>query len=204
MHRLYSRPMLVRNIFIICLYGLFLYLPLLWLAVAECGMAEEPPTTPEPVPVIPGPPPPPQEQILSPIPRQFDWMRREVLPNPLLQSLLGLQEFTGPLLMSVSLTEEYSDNFFQTERDHQDNYRTSLNIGTVYRMERGRSFISLANSISGNYDTVSDVANVPFANLSLNAGHQLPRLSLALSESFTRSDQPEDVSPTGIRRSGQR
>jgi hypothetical protein len=106
--------------------------------------------------------------------------------------------------MSVSLTEEYSDNFFQTERDHQDNYRTSLNIGTVYRMERGRSFISLANSISGNYDTVSDVANVPFANLSLNAGHQLPRLSLALSESFTRSDQPEDVSPTGIRRSGQR
>jgi Putative beta-barrel porin 2 len=181
-----------------------LLLVLLLAAAGECSDGEQAPSPVEPVLVVPGPPPPPQEQILSPIPKQFDWMRRGVLPNPLLQSLLGLREFTGRLLMSISLTEEYSDNFFQTERDRQDNYRTSLNIGTVYRLERGRSFISLANSISGTYDTASDMANVPFANLALNAGHQLPRLSLALSESFTRNDQPEEASPTGIRRAGQR
>jgi opacity protein-like surface antigen len=199
-----NRPMRTRNILIIGLGGLFLYLALLPVQVAECGAAEERPTSPESLPVIPGPPPAPQEQLLSPIPQQFDWMRREVLPNPLLQSLLGLQGVTGRLLITASLTEEYSDNFFQTAGDPQDNFRTSLNIGTVYHMDRGPSFMSLANSVSANYDTRLDVANIPFANLSLNVGHQLARLSLALSESLIRSDQPEDVSPTGIRRSGQK
>jgi hypothetical protein len=204
MHRLHTPLMRARNIVIIGLYALLLYPALLWLTVAEGGVAGQPPGAPEPLEAIPSPPPPPQEQILSPIPKQFDWMRREVRPNLLLQSLLGLQEVTGRLLLSVSVLEEYSDNFFQTESDREDNFRTGLNIGTIYRMERGRSFLSLANSISGTYDTVSNTANVPFVNLSLNAGHELPRLSLALSESFVRSDQPEQVSPSGIRRAGQK
>ena len=148
----------------------------------------------------PGPLPPPQEQLLTPIPRQFDWMRRTVRPNPVLESLLRLREVTPHLLMSISLTEEYSDNFFLSASDPQDVYRTSLNLGTVYRVESGRGFVSLANSIRGSYDAGAGQGTFAFANLSLNTGYELPRLSLSLSESFLRSDEPQDATPVGVQR----
>jgi opacity protein-like surface antigen len=168
--------------------------------MGECGEALQPPASAETVPVAPGPPRPPQEQILTPIPREFDWMRREVRPNPFLESLLRLREVTPHLLMSISLGEEYSDNFFLSESDPQDVYRTSLNLGTVYRLESERSFVSLANSIRGSYDAGAGQGTFAFANLSLNAGYQLSQLSVSLSESFIRSDEPEEATPAGVQR----
>jgi opacity protein-like surface antigen len=173
-------------------------LALLFVAVGSFVFAEEATVPPEPVPVAPGPPPSQHEQMLSPIPPQFDWMYREVRPNPLLEGLLALRERPGKLLMSVSLTEEYSDNFFLGERSREDEFRTAVNIGTVYRLEDRRSFLSLANTISATYAVRSELSNLGFANLSLNTGYQLPRLSLSLSESFIRSDDVEEVSPAGI------
>jgi opacity protein-like surface antigen len=166
----------------------------------ECGEVLQLPASAEPVPVAPGPLPPPQEQILTPIPTQFDWMRRTVRPNPFLESLLRLREVTPRLLMSISLVEEYSDNFFLQDRNRDAEYRTSLNLGTVYRVEGGRGFISLANSISGTYDARAKESNVPYVNLALNAGYELPRLSLSLSESFIRSDDVQDASSPAVRR----
>jgi hypothetical protein len=75
-----------------------------------------------------------------------------------------------------------------------------MNIGTVYRLESGRSFVSLANSVSARYEARSGENEIAFANLSLSAGHQLSRLSLALSDSFLRDDDPGRASPSGIRR----
>jgi opacity protein-like surface antigen len=184
----------------IYLWASLLFLALLLVPTGECGSPEQPPASGEPVPVAPGPLPPPQEQLLTPIPKQFDWMRREVRPNPFLESLLRLRRVTPRLLMSISLGEEYSDNFFLADRNPQEEYRTSLNIGTVYRLERGRGFVSLANLISGTYDARAGEGNVSYANLALNSGYQLPRLSLSLSESFIRSDQAEDATPTAIQR----
>jgi opacity protein-like surface antigen len=130
-------------------------------------------------------------------------MRREVRPNPFLESLLRLREVTPRLLMSISLIEEYSDNFFLSATDPQDVYRTSLNLGTVYRVESGRGFISLANSIRGSYDAGAGQGTFAFANLSLNMGYELPRLSLSLSESFIRSDEPGEATPVGVQRQRQ-
>src|SRR6266699_547734 len=90
-------------------------LALLLVAIGRLVFAAEAPVTPEAVPVAPSPPPSQHEQILSPVQPQFDWMHREVRPNPLLEGLLALRERPGKLLMSVSLTEEYSDNFFLGE-----------------------------------------------------------------------------------------
>ena len=185
--------------------GLYLWVSLLGLALllgatGECGEAEPPPTSGESVPVAPGPLPPPQEQILTPIPRQFDWMRRDVRPNPFLESLLRLREVTPRLLMAISLVEEYSDNFFLQDRNAEEEYRTSLNLGTVYRLESGHSFVSLANLIRGSYDARAGEGHFAFANLALNAGYALPRWSLSLSESFIRSDEVDEASPTGVRR----
>jgi hypothetical protein len=102
--------------------------------------------------------------------------------------------------MSGSLAEEYSDNFFQTARNRQDEYRTRLGLSTVYRLGREPSFLSLANSLSVSYQARAEQTNVAFANLSLNAGHQLPPLSLALSESFIRNDSGDAASPDSLRR----
>jgi hypothetical protein len=105
--------------------------------------------------------------------------------------------------MSVSLIEEYSDNFFLSDDDPQDVFRTSLGLGTVYRVESGRGFVSLANSLRGSYDTGGGQSTFAFANLSLNAGYELPRWSLSLSESFLRSDEPADATPIAVRRQRQ-
>jgi predicted porin len=181
-------------------WGILLFLALLLGTVGECAVTEQPLPSIEPVPVAPGPFPPPQEQILSPIPKQFDWMRREVRPNPRLEAQLGLLEGPPQLFMTLSLSEDFSDNFFLTESNRQPGYRTSMDIGTVYRLASGPSFVSLANTINANYEARSGDKNFGFANLSLNAGYQLPRLSLALSESFIRSDSIEEATPVGVRR----
>jgi len=179
---------------------ILVYLALLLATGAECAVPEQAPPPSEAEPPPPAPLPPPQERILSPIPRQFDWMNREVRPNPALESLLSLQRVPPRLFMSLSLSEEVSDNFFQTQSDRQSGYQTIATIGTIYRLERGASFVSLANTLSAEYEAHSEESNFGFANLSLNVGHQLPRLSLALSESFIRSNNVEVASPTGIRR----
>src|SRR5262245_7784241 len=81
-------------------WTLLLCLLLLLGATGESGESERPPTPVESVPVIPGPLPTPQEQLLTPIPAQFDWMRRTVRPNPLLEPLMRLRQVTPRLLMS--------------------------------------------------------------------------------------------------------
>ena len=180
-------------------HGTALTLAFLCLVLPANTWSSEEPAAPEGVPVAPNPPRSPAEQILSPIPSQFDWMQRDVRPNPLLESILQLTDRPPQLLMSVSLTEEYSDNFFLSQENRQEEFLTGLEIGTVYRLEGGRSFLTLANSLGINYEVRADRVNLPFVNLALNAGYQFPRLSLSLSESFIRSDDLQEASPTGLR-----
>lgn len=184
------------------------YLACLLVSAGVYAFAQEAPIPSKPGPATPGLLPPRQEQVLSPIPEQFDWMSRDVRPNPLLEALVDLQERPPRLFMSGSLTEEYSDNFSrmasdrlsQPGRNRADEYRTRLGLGTVYRLIRGPSFISLANSLSVDYQARAEQTNAAFANLSLNAGYQLPQLWLVLSESFIRDDSGEASSPTSLRR----
>jgi opacity protein-like surface antigen len=180
-------------------WGAVLVLALLCVLMPEDTPAGEEPAPAESVPVAPSPPPPPAEQLLAPVPSQFNWMRREVRPNPLLEALMQLTERPPQLLMSVSLTEEYSDNFFLSERNQEEEFRTGLDLGTIYRLEGGRGFLSLANSVGVNYEVRADRVNLPFVNLALNTGYQFPRLSLSLNETFIRSDDVQDASPTGLR-----
>jgi hypothetical protein len=180
-------------------WGAVLVLALLCVLTPEDTPAGEGPAPLESVPVAPSPPPPPAEQLLAPVPSQFNWMRRETRPNPLLEALMQLTERPPRLLMSVSLTEEYSDNFFLSARNQEEEFRTGLDIGTIYRLEGGRGFLSLANSVGVNYEVRADRVNLPFVNLALNTGYQFPRLSLSLNESFIRSDDVQDASPTGLR-----
>jgi hypothetical protein len=119
-----------------------------------------------------------------------------------MEALLNLRGSPSRLFLSATLAEEYSDNFSEegSGGDGREEYRTILGIGTVYRLEKGQSFVSLANSISANYQALAEDFDIGFANLSLNAGHQISRLSLALSESFIRDDDTAQASDTDVRR----
>jgi hypothetical protein len=163
--------------------------------------AQDAPSDPGTVPVLASPPPSSQERLLAPIPAQFDWIQRKPRANLLLETLLGLQEQPARLFLSATLAEEYSDNFSQSgdPGDGRDEFRTLLSLGTVYRLDTGQSFVSLANSFNVDYQANSGDSDIGFVNLSLTAGHQISRLSLALSESFIRDDDT-GVSDAGIRR----
>lgn len=182
------------------LYNILLLLFLSVVIPANLVDAQEPALPPEPNLDVSRPFPPPHERVLSPIPQQFDWIDREVRSNPLLETPLSLLDGPHRFTLLASLVEQYSDNFFQTESNAREEYRTSASLGTVYRWEGPQSFISLANTFNANYDAKSETNDIGFVNLVFSAGHELPKLSLALNESFVRDDDPIVASPSGIRR----
>ncbi|HEY1249015.1 MAG TPA: hypothetical protein VGE97_08520, partial [Nitrososphaera sp.] len=151
------------------------------------------PTVPDSLETLPSPSnsletlPSPQEQLLAPVPQQFNWLEREAPSNPLLESLLSLQERRG-LTVTTSLIESGSDNFDHTPGDHRVDSRTGVVLGTVYRLDDGQNFVSLANTIRAFYQTRTARSEIGFANLLLNAGYQLPPLSFGLTDSFVRDD----------------
>ncbi len=169
--------------------------------------AEEPTAPPSPAPVSPGLPPSPQAQTLTPVPEQFEWIQRDIRPDPILQPLLTLREGLttlreGPpvLFMTLFVSEEYDDNTFDDEENTEDDFITRIGIGTVFRLQKRRSFISLSNNISGEISArFSEQNEVGFANLALTAGHQAPRWSLALSESFVRDNDSVQATDSGRR-----
>jgi hypothetical protein len=143
------------------------------------------------------------ERILAPVPQQFNWLAREAPSNPFLESLLSLR---GPyrFQVSASLYETASDNFDHSPGDHRIKARTGTVLGTVYRLERGQDFISLANTVRAFYEVPSDSGEIGFANLVLTAGYQLPSLSFGLADSFIRDDNAAQDATTSLLRPQQK
>ena len=145
----------------------------------------EPAPTPAPGPLETLPSP--QERLLAPVPTQFNWLQRETPSNPFLEALLSVYGRTR-FIVSTSLTEEISDNFAQDSSKEGIDARTMVVLGTVYRLDDGQNFVSLANTTNAFYQAGSGESRVGYANLALNAGYQLPPLSFGLTESFSRDD----------------
>ena len=172
-----------------------LYTALTWLALLltimvghPAAQTPSPGTEPAPTPA-PGPLetlPSPQERLLAPVPAQFNWLQRETPSNLFLEALLSVR---GPtrLFVSTSLAEEVSDNFAQDSSGELD-ARTVVVLGTVYRLDDGQNFFSLANTTNAFYQAGNGESRIGYANLALNAGYQLPPLSFGLTETFSRGD----------------
>ena len=160
--------------------------------------AQDAPAPSGPTTVPLRPPPSPRERLLSPVPQQFDWMRRISPANPLLESLVDPQRVKSRLSFSLTLSGEYSDNYEGSvdvtgDEESQNNIRAALTLGTLYHRERlvaerTHSFVSLANTISADYDDAEGNAEIGFTNLSLNTGYNWSRISFALSDSLVLDD----------------
>ena len=173
-------------------YTALLSLTLLLTILGGRPYAQAPPSgdEPAPAPAVPGPletVPTASERILAPVPQPFNWLEREAPSNSLLESLLSLR---GPyrLQVSASLYETASDNFDHSPGSHRTEARTGVVLGTVYRLDKGQNFVSLANTVRAFYEVPTDRSEIGFANLVLNAGYQLLPLSFGLTESLIRDD----------------
>ncbi len=144
-----------------------------------------------------------QERLLVPVPSQFNWLQRGTPSNPLLESMLSLQ-LPSHLTVSVSLTEEGSDNFEHRAKKGHVDARTGVTLGTVYRLDDSQKFLSFANTLRAFYQARSGETQFGFANIALNAGYQWERLSFGLSESLVRDDTTEQDTTRPLLQSQQR
>jgi hypothetical protein len=114
--------------------------------------------------------------------------------------LRGLYRFQ----VSASLYETVSDNFEHRPGSHRTASRTGVVLGTVYRLDNGQNFISLANTVRAFYEAPTDRGEIGFANLTLNAGYQLLPWSFGLTENFTRDDNAARDATTSLLRPQQK
>ena len=98
------------------------------------------------------------------MPTQFNWLQREAPSNPFLEALLSVYGRTR-FIVSTSLTEEISDNFEQDSSKEGIDARTMVVLGTVYRLDDGQNFVSLANTTNAFYQAGSGESRIGYANL---------------------------------------
>jgi len=145
------------------------------------------PTAPEGQPfVAPKPPPPSQTRI----PGAFD---PSIIPP-------GAPRFT--FSPSVTLSEQWTDNFFLTETRRTENDRTTLSAGLALLMNLPNTRGSLSTTLAGSYDTAPDDENVSFFTSFTGTVQRTfnPRLSVTVADTFRRDDDPLLADPNGLRR----
>jgi hypothetical protein len=103
---------------------------------------------------------------------------------------------------SLTLAEQWTDNFFLVDRGRTDNFRTSLGVGLALLMNLPNTQGSISTSLAGSYDTAPDDENFNFfPAFHATVMHTFtPRLNLVVSEDFRRDDDPLFADPNGLRR----
>ncbi len=97
---------------------------------------------------------------------------------------------------------DYSDNFFFTANNHEDNFRTGLGPGFLLLVNGARTFGSFATSINLVHDTVSDfgpdVKVYPTVDAAIRY-QATPRLGFTFTDAYVRNDNPATVDQFGLR-----
>jgi hypothetical protein len=148
-----------------------------------------PTPVPAPVPVIP------EVQPIGP-PSTVPSAPQRVLPPP----TVGLPvTATFQFEPSVTLREEYSDNFNLTERNRQSNFRSvvapELRLGINSPLTKGL----ISYTFSPSHDTLTDEVLLFHSLLGQVVWQANPRWILTLADAFTRSDQPGEADRLGLR-----
>jgi len=103
---------------------------------------------------------------------------------------------------SLTLSEQWTDNFFLENVGKTDNFRTTLALGLALLINLPNTQGSISTSLAGAYDTAPDTENFNFfPEFHATVTHTFtPNLSLVVSEDFRRGDDPLFADPNGLRR----
>jgi hypothetical protein len=183
-------------------------------------------------PITPGTPPsttlPPWTPPLPPAPSQTNIPAPLPIPVPGAPGLPGTPGYVGipnltlpgafaPTVTTVRgatlefhptarVSEEYSDNFFETSSHAEENFRSTFGPGFVLLLNGARTFGSFSTTVDLVHDTVKDSGDDVKVFPSMNAAIRYlftPRLSVTLTDTFLRNDSPNVADQFGLRRGRQ-
>ena len=185
-------------------------------AVAQTSTPQTPgqPTTPGQVippgqPVVPGPivPKSPAEaQIIvnprTPPPPTISSAPEVVIPIPPPDTTRPVRLFE--FRPTLTLSEEYSDNFNQTPDNRISNYRTGISPGLLLLVRHPFLNGQAAYTPLAFYDSSDDRADVNHAFAGSLTWDVVPRFQLTVSDSFNNSDQAGAADRLNLRRGRER
>ena len=153
----------------------------------EKAAAPSAPAAPTEPPFVPPVPPPPSQTRV---------------PGPFREPFLAATTTSFELHPSFGVTEEYTDNFTLSSGGRTHNFRSSLNSGFSLLINRPRTKGTVSGSISAGHDSVTGAADYHiFPTFNASVRHTVdPRLSVTVTDSFTRTDEPSQGDPGGLRR----
>lgn len=136
-------------------------------------------------PLAPPVPPPPSQ---SHLPAQF--------PAPELTATKTAFE----LRPSVAFSEQYSDNFFISNTNKTDDFRTTISPGLLVGINGPRTRGTVSATLAVAQDSINNLGDFSFfPTMSAAIKHAFdPRLSVSLVDSFTRNDEPALANPFGL------
>ncbi len=173
-----------------------------------------PPTTTIPPWTPPVPPAPSQTNVPAPFPfttpvpggapstapAAFPGL---TVPGVFSPSITTFRGGTFEFHPTLRLSEEYSDNFFQTPSHSEENFRSIFGPGFLMLLRGARTFGLFSTTIDLVHDTAPNSGDEVKVFPSLTAAIRYaltPRLYVSLSDTFVRNDQPSSVDLLGIRR----
>jgi hypothetical protein len=108
---------------------------------------------------------------------------------------------------TLTLSEEYTDNFnlATSAQGKQSNFRTTLSPGSIILMNTAKTQGSVSASSGITHDSSrGQIEFNAFPSLSASIRHSFnPRLSLTLTDSFNRNDNPRVADSSGLRQQRQ-
>jgi hypothetical protein len=175
-----------------------------------------PPGTTIPPWTPPVPPPPSQTNMPSPVPFATPGALggapgalggpRLTIPGAFSPTVATVRGAALEFHPTLRLSEEYSDNFFQTTSRAEDNFRSILGPGFTVLLNGARTFGSLATTVDLVHDTVrnsgDEIKVFPSVAAAIRYGFT-PRLSFTVTDSFVRNDSAATVDPFGLRQGRQ-
>lgn len=138
---------------------------------------------------FPTPPPPTIPSIVPPI----------LVPPPAVGTRPAA---TFSLHPSITLTEEYTDNFRRTGSGQEDNFRTSITPAATLVIDGARTTGQISAGFSFSHDSsTGDIETLITSTLGGTVSWQpTPRTVLTLSDFFRRSDDPDLGDDLNLRR----
>jgi hypothetical protein len=150
--------------------------------------------TPEtrPLPVIPSPQLiPPSTVSSAPVP---------VLPIAPFDLLLSTR---FRLVPTLTVSEEYTDNFNLTDRNKQSNFRSTVSPGLQVLINSAFTKGVIAYNFAPAYDTATGEFQYFHSLLGQVTWEATPRWRLTVADTFTQSDQPSQADALGLRQERQ-
>jgi hypothetical protein len=110
---------------------------------------------------------------------------------------------TFTLEPTISLSEEYTDNFNLTERDTQSNFRSTVSPGLRLLINSAFTKGTIAYTFSPAHDSATEDLRFFHSLLGQVTWEANPLWTISLADTFTRSDQPLQADRLGLRQERQ-